>query len=184
MRGILLYAMAVGTILSPVHASNSSNQNSGGEDARLELNIEGHISPKCEIDLPNQQIRRVLTDGPGREALSFRVNCNQMLSVTMTSANGGLEHPTRKHEQAFEGFTNFLPYTAAFSLNANGAQPIVAESAAMVAGTGGSIGAIPFNASGTLELNWTPAMPLLGGTYEDIIEIRVSGAGEQEIPRP
>ncbi|MEP7350743.1 MAG: hypothetical protein ABI668_12455 [Sphingorhabdus sp.] len=154
-----------------------------GNDHELELGIVGHISPKCEISLPNRRIQTELTDGPGSETVAFRINCNQTLSVTMTSANGGFEHPARDRNENFAGFMNFLPYRAAFMVNADDAQPVIAESEAMLGGAGGSIGTVPYDASGTLELSWNPELPLLGGTFEDVIEIRVSGAGENPIPR-
>lgn len=147
------------------------------DDAELNLLIVGKVSPKCEISLPNKSIKTTLTDGPGSESVAFSVKCNQKLSVVMTSANGGFEHPTRDRNQSFDGFTNFLPYQATFSVNANHAQPVVAQSEAMLGGAGGSIGVVPHTATGTLQLSWQPEQPLLGGVYEDVIEIRVTGAG-------
>ncbi len=183
MRGILLCAAWVVLLMAPVHARDDGYGHGRSDDAKLELKIKGRISPKCEIDLPNRRVQKILTDGPGSESIGFRLNCNQRLSVSMTSTNGGFEHPTRDRDQAFEGFTNFLPYRAQFSVNASNAVPVTANSVSMLGGAGGSIGTIPFNTTGTLELSWAPELPLLGGTYEDTIEIRVSGAGENEIPR-
>jgi hypothetical protein len=179
MRCILLCAALAGLCSSGAMASNggNGNGNSGDDGVELELTITGKISPKCEISLPNKRIQTVLTDGAGSESVAFSVNCNQKLSVVMTSANGGFEHPTRDRNENFDGFTNFLPYQATFSVNANDAQPVVAQSEAMLGGAGGSIGVVPHSATGTLELSWQPEQPLLGGVFEDVIEIRVTGAG-------
>lgn len=185
MRRLSLFSAPLLLISSSALASYDGHPHNeaGPGSAELELSIFGRISPKCEISLPNRRIQTILTDGPGRESVSFSVNCNQTLSVTMTSANGGFEHPTRKREQSFDGFTNFLPYRAIFSVNADDAQPVIAKSEEMIGGAGGSIGTVPYRASGTLELDWNPEQPLLGGTFEDVIEIRISGAGERDIRR-
>jgi hypothetical protein len=174
MRGILVCAAGVGLCLSPAYASSNNdrggNGNGGANDAELALSVEGRISA-------------LLSDASGRKSVGFEVYCNQTLSVIMTSANGGLEHPTRKRQENFPGFGNFVPYTARFSVNANEAQPVAVSSQAMLGGAGGSIGTTPYRATGALEFSWTTEQPLLGGTYTDIIEIRVTGAGEDEIPR-
>ncbi len=183
MRGILVCAALVGLYPSCALADTNNSIGSastgthGHDDAQIDLRVTGHVSPKCEINLPNRRIQTALTDGSGHETVTFHVNCNQILSVVMTSSNGGLKHPTYDREQSFQGFTNFLPYRASLSVNANNAQSIVAESSAMIGGASGSIGVVPFSAAGKLELQWNPEQPLLGGTFEDVIEIRITGSG-------
>jgi hypothetical protein len=167
------WLIATLAITPAVHASNGSNND--GVD--LDLTIIGRISPKCEINLPEKAVHVQLFDRPGNEQVEFTVNCNQKLSVTMTSLNGGLEHVTHSRGEQFEGFQNFLPYTAQFDVNADGAQVVSIDSEAMVGGATGSIGVVPFSTNGTLNLSWDPEQPLVGGTYEDVIEIRVTGAG-------
>ena len=186
MRGYLISAIAAAMIPSAASATynhGGGHGGGGGSNAELQLRIFGKISPKCEISLPNRRIQTVLTDDAGSESVNFRVNCNQELSVTMTSANGGFEHPTRDRGENYDGFLNLLPYRATFSVNADDARAVVAKSEDMIAGAGGSIGTVPFKAKGKLELTWDPELPLLGGTFVDVIEIRVSGAGETHIPR-
>jgi hypothetical protein len=165
--------------------ASAANADGGhdGDGKELELTITGHISPKCEIRLPNRALNVQLFDRAGSDQLGFALDCNQVMNVTLVSQNGGLEHDTHARGEAFDGFLNFLPYTATFSVNANGAQAISASSEAMRGGAGGSVGVVPHGTTGTLELGWNPELPLVGGTYQDVIEIRVTGAGEDEIPR-
>lgn len=179
MRAIISFCVCV--TLYPAVAEPSNSRNDAAVD--LELDIVGHISPKCEIQLPNRAIRVLLNDQPGTEQVGFRLDCNQQMSVVMTSQNGGLEHASHGRGESFDGFANFLPYSATFQVDADGALPVTATSNAMLGGAGGAIGVVPHKAAGSLALAWNPEQPLVGGTFEDVIEIRVTGAGESEIPR-
>lgn len=158
----------------------------GERDATLKLAITGRIAPRCEIALGERRIDAKLSSLPsqtGQERLGFKVRCNQTMAVTMLSKNGGLEHATHAQGKSFPGFLNFLPYQADFEVNAAGARPIAASSEEMRRGAGGSISTIPYDASGSVKIRWAAQQPLVGGVFQDVIEIRVSGAGENEIPR-
>lgn len=144
-------------------------------DAVATLEIEGEISARCAISLGETNVSVPLTAAGGTRSIPFSVDCNQPLSVQMTSRNGGLSHVTHGRGETYAGFANFVPYSAAFSLAVNGAAPVVAESEAMRAGAGGSTGVTPYQATGMLGLTWRPTPALLGGQYSDVIEIRVSG---------
>jgi hypothetical protein len=142
------------------------------------LEILGQVSPRCSIDVQDDTIDRVLTDGPGSESVPFSVDCNQPLVVNMQSLNGGFLHESGRRLSGSPGFITFLPYTTTLTVDAAGAAPVTFQSEQMVAGATGSIGVTPFKAKGELRLSWSPQSPLIGGAYRDIIEIRVSGEGE------
>ena len=71
---------------------------------------------------------------------------------------------------------------ATFVVDAAGASPVAFRSEQMLAGATGSIGVAPYRARGRLVLSWSPTAPLIGGAYSDVIEVRVSGAGETSSP--
>ena len=180
-------------LLSPlilVHSPACADSPSGGggsaipASVNLELDLRGYVKPRCELNLSTNDIYTVLTDGPGQETVPFNVNCNQRLSVSMQSRNGGLQHEKHGIWDTSTGFTGFLPYKLEFTVNADGAEPVVEESEKIKAVPGGgSIGTIPFRAKGNLKLSWVPEGNLFGGRYGDVIEIRVSGEGETGHPR-
>jgi hypothetical protein len=151
-------------------------------DADATLEIRGRISPRCAVEFSAAAVHVDLTDSAGSEQVPFSVDCNQPLVVHMTSHNGGLMHSSHKSGVRSPGFTSLLRYTATFSVDAGNTRPVAFESDRMMAGASGSIGAAPYRAQGSLDLNWTPEAPLLGGRYGDVIEIRVSGEGETGSP--
>jgi hypothetical protein len=152
--------------------------NEAAAAATVDLRIEGHISPKCEISLPNRVVQVTLTEAAGQRDVPIEVDCNQRLSVELHSLNGGLAHSTRASGVTFDGFANLVRYQATFSLARAGGMSISADSAAMLSGAGGTTGITPFKTQAILNLAWRPDSTLLGGDYQDLIEIRVSGAGE------
>lgn len=145
-------------------------------DATATLEIEGEISPRCAISMGESQVSVVLTEAGGSRAIPFSVDCNQPLAVELRSLNGGLAHVSHARGDIYPGFTGFIPYQAAFSLAVNGAATVVVGSEAMRNAAGGATGVTPHQATGTLALTWPASgQSLLGGTYSDVIEIRVTG---------
>jgi hypothetical protein len=151
-------------------------------DATATLNITGKISPHCAIDLDRNSFDATLTDGPGNDSVGFSIDCNERLNVFMSSRHGGLKLETSRPGINSPGFISFLPYLATFAVTADGAKPVSFESKHMVGGAIGAIGVAPYRARGRLDLSWKPTAPLIGGSYSDIIEIRVSGEGETGFP--
>jgi hypothetical protein len=147
-------------------------------DATAKLEIVGHVSPRCAIAFEQSTVSHVLTDGPGSDGVPFSVDCNQPLVVNLKSLNGGLANEGREHLLPSPGFISLLPYTATFLVDASGASPVAFRSEQMLSGATGSIGVTPYKARGRLVLSWSPTEPLIGGAYSDVIEVRVSGAGE------
>jgi len=141
----------------------------------LELKIFGKVSAKCELSFSDNEVDVVLTERAGTTALPFAVDCNQRMNVQMRSLNGGLQHTEVGREPRFNGFANFVPYTATFRIDAEGAREVSAESREMTSSARGNVGRIPFQSKGELNFAWAATPPLLGGQYRDVIEIRVSG---------
>jgi len=181
---VIFFAMFVLPVQA--HASSAGQDSRGSAipaSVNLELAVRGYIKPRCELRLDSNQIHAVLTDGNGSASVDLKVNCNQRLSVSMQSRNGGLMHEKHGIWDTSTGFTGFVPYQLTFDVKARGTSPIVVESKQIQAVPGGgSIGAIPYRADGKLSLNWKPEGNLFGGRYGDVIEIRVSGEGETGRP--
>jgi len=151
-------------------------------DATAKLEITGHVSPKCAVAFDRATVSDVLTDRPGSDDVPFSVDCNLPLVVNLKSLNGGLALEKSRELLASPGFISLLPYTATFVVDAAGASPVAFRSEQMLAGATGSIGVTPYRAHGRLVLSWSPTAPLIGGAYSDVIEVRVSGAGETSSP--
>lgn len=169
-RGISLALAASIGVATPASA-HSIDQSS----MSLELTIRGKVSPKCEISLSSRSVDVILDDNAGAHALPFMVDCNQRMNVEMRSLNGGLQHTKLGRDARFPGFANFVPYRASFALDTEGARVFSVKSTEIIAPAQGSIGLVPYQASGSLNLAWDQTLPLLGGQYRDVIEIRVSG---------
>lgn len=124
-----------------------------------------------------------LNDRPGRARLPFSVDCNQTMDIAVTTRNGGMALQSQRGFVASPGFIALLPYDLDFSIDRAGAQTITFNSENLRESPGtGSFGVIPFVTRGALELSWSPSLPLIGGEYGDVIEIRVSGRGETNGP--
>lgn len=147
----------------------------GSSQVDLALSIYGKISPKCELALNDRNIDVILTDKAGTASLPFTLDCNQKMSVQLRSLNGGLQHEALGSAPKYAGFVNFVPYTATFQVNADGAQPFSAESKRMTSAVQGHIGRGSSQTTGAISFAWEATPPLLGGRYKDVIEIRVSG---------
>lgn len=147
------------------------------EDAQveLELKILGKVSPKCELSVANPKADVILTEKAGSTSVPFLVDCNQRMNVRIRSLNGGMQHSEVGRDPRFAGFVNFVPYTASFKVDVEGARIVAADSQTMTSPVEGSVGLIPHQTTGALSLAWNATPPLLGGLYLDVIEIRVSG---------
>lgn len=172
-NAILRMALASSLMISNgtvafAHARDDASQS-------LELKIFGKVSPKCELSFSDDEADVVLTEQAGTTTLPFAVDCNQRMNVQMRSLNGGLQHVEVGREPRFNGFANFVPYTATFRIDVEGAREVSAESREMTSSASGNVGRIPFQSKGELNFAWAATPPLLGGQYRDVIEIRVSG---------
>ena len=144
----------------------------------LDLALQGYIRPHCSIKLDTRDVHEVLTDQAGTTEFGFDVNCNQRLRVEIQSQNGGLLHENWQNILHSPGFTDRVAYDLEFSVEADGAEAVRVNSKDIVnMPGGGSIGVTPFESRGNIQINWSPEVPLIAGSYGDVIEIRVTGEG-------
>ena len=144
----------------------------------LDLALQGYIRPHCSIKLDTRDVHEILTDEAGSTDFGFDVNCNQRLSVEIKSQNGGLLHENWQNILFSPGFADRIAYDLEFSVEAEGAEPVRVNSLDIVnMPGGGSIGVTPFESRGNVQINWSPEVPLIAGSYGDVIEIRVTGEG-------
>lgn len=186
MRATVLTCLLTG-LISFGHASAgesipSTALSKGGHSHHssetLKLGITGHIKPRCALSLDTNDLHQVLTDSAGSARVGFDVNCNQRLAVQIKSQNGALLHDSWQSLRSSPGFTDRVPYELEFSVGVDGARSIHVNSADIAnLPLGGSTGVIPYQARGKLQFNWSPELPLIGGNYGDVIEIRVTGEG-------
>lgn len=148
--------------------------------ANLELVLQGHISPRCEVALDARNIELDLKQVTGSRTYPVQIDCNQVLNIEMSSRNGGFQIETNTSRRApSHGFTDFIPYHATFNVNVPGARAIHFDSLKMKSiFQSGSVGVVPFETTGTLELSWSHNSTPYGGHYSDVIEIRASQKGK------
>jgi len=162
----------------PAIGSDSRGYEVADSTADLKLKLDGFIKPYCSIDIPDDKLWFPIYDEAGDSSVAFNVNCNQDLKVEISSLNGGLQHAAFHRIPDYDGFSEFLPYNLSFAIDAANAQALNFQSEQIKAAPGrGSIGIIPYSASGRLDLSWAPSEPLIAGEYRDVIEIRVTGDG-------
>src|SRR3546814_18188534 len=110
----------------------------GISDWRSDVCSVDLVSPKCELSFSDDEADGVLTEQAGTTTLPFAVDCNERMNVQMRSLNGGLQHVEVGREPRFNGFANFVPYTATFRIDAEGARGVSAESREMTSPVRGS----------------------------------------------
>jgi hypothetical protein len=184
MRGIILCALMAAACATQVTASGGGQgNNQDSSSAELKLAVGGKITPRCSLSLNDNQVGVILDDRAGNASVGFSVDCNQRLALSVSTRNGGLALLASPGFVDSPGFASFQPYKLDFSIGTSGANPLSFNSEAIKSVPGsGSFGVIPFAAQGNLALSWQTNLPLIGGNYSDIIEIRVSGEGESGNP--
>lgn len=180
--GIWLAALAgtgiAVTFSQPAISTDYNGYAVADESKDLQLKLDGYIKPHCSIDIPDNKLWFPIYDEAGYSSVEFNVNCNQALNVEINSRNGGLQHIAFNRIPDYEGFSEFVPYNLSFAIDAANAQALNFQSEQIKAAPGrGSIGIIPYSASGSLDLSWATNEPLIAGEFRDVIEIRVTGDG-------
>lgn len=174
--------VSAAAILSGMRANvalaGTGSYSAAEEKVDLKLKLNGFIKPHCSIDIPDNKLWFYIYDEAGQASTDFSVNCNQPLQVEITSLYGGLRHTAFDRIPDYPGFSEFVPYDMAFSVNVPNAKTLKFDSEhVQTTPGGGSINVIPYSAEGTLDLSWSPTEPLIAGEYSDVIEIRVTGDG-------
>ena len=178
LAGAVSFGLASAGDYNQLSSVSPVGKHSYHSSTTLDLGIHGYIKPHCALHLDVKDIRETLTDDSGSTHVGFDVNCNQRLSVEIKSQNGALLHENWQRLISSPGFTDRVPYELEFSVGVDGAQPIQVNSRDIAnMPRGGSTGVVPYQARGKRQLNWSPELPLIGGNYGDVIEIRVTGEG-------
>jgi len=166
------------TSSQPAIATGSHSYGSANESVDLKLKLDGYIKPHCSINIPDEKLWFYIYDEAGQASVDFAVNCNQPISVEVSSRNGGLQHTAFNRIPDYDGFSEFVPYDLSLAIDAPNAKTLSFTSEHIQTAPGrGSVGVIPYSADGSLDLSWSPKEPLIAGEYRDVIEIRVTGDG-------
>ena len=163
----------------PVAAEGvSDSAQAASSDASLSLNLHGSITPRCTMSLDDSRLHVTMSGSTGSASVGASVDCNDTMRVDFRSRNGALVHSYADTLMDSPGFTARVPYNMTLDVAAPGAVPVSVASEDATAETGGSIGVIPYSSRANLRVDWRAEEEPFGGTYGDVIEIRVSIAGD------
>ena len=147
-------------------------------DASLSLELTGHIVPRCTMAVDDTRLGAIISERTGRVSVGASVDCNDAMRVDFRSRNGALVHSAANTLTDSPGFTSRIPYSMTLDVAAPGAAPVTVSSEEAISSAGGEIGAVPFSSRAELRVDWRAEEEPFGGTYGDVIEIRVSIAGD------
>jgi len=171
--------LAVSALLLAMQATAARGQEAG----KLELDVVGEITARCEIlNFGTGQDGNFDLSLGGTRSFDFDIDCNLPMQIELSSKNGALVNEQMLAlETSGNGWTATLPYRATLAIDSIGFSETV-ESADMVAGVTYRTGSqIPFETTGQLTVELSEATgPLPAGRYVDVISITVSadaGAG-------
>jgi hypothetical protein len=167
-------AMAVAT------SSVSAQANERDDQATLRLNVSGTIASRCMISFADTRIVLNLGAAVGQVRLPFDVDCNDRMSVQLRSRLGALQHERSASIIPSVGFGSEQPYRLSLALGSGEGSRSYESRDIFAAPAVYETAAIPGVTTGQLSVAWERSQPLLGGRYYDIIEIRVSAAGETD----
>ena len=178
-RILAVYLFAAAWSLPAFAEGVSATSSQASSDVSLSLDVSGHIAPRCVMTMDSARMDVVMSHRKGSASLGASVDCNDAMRVDFTSRNGALIHTGADVLMDSPGFTSRVPYDVTLDVAAPGAVPVtVASEDAGVAATGGGIGVVPFDSRAQLRVDWRAEEEPFGGTYGDVIEIRVSIAGD------
>jgi hypothetical protein len=169
--------MALMGVATPVAAHSAD---ADADRATLRLDVSGTIAPRCVISLADAQLQLALVNATGNVRLPFDVDCNDRMAVQLRSRNGALIHERSATLIPSAGFDSQQPYRLSISIGAGETSPTYESRDLFAAPAVFETSGIPGVTSGQLAVSWSRSQPLLGGDYHDVIEIRVSAAGETD----
>lgn len=175
----MMVAVAIATGLT-FGAGVPAKAGSEGSVETLRLRIAGTIPARCAIGFSDRRAELALERASGTFDLPFSVDCNDLMTVRVKSRFGAMVHVQKPDIQPSPGFGQEQPYRIALALQGGAVSPTFeSRDIRDVPGTF-STESVPGTTTGKLSLSWRRTQPLLGGEYNDILEIRVSGAGETD----
>ncbi len=148
--------------------------------ATLTLNVAGTIPPRCMVAFDDTRATLDLARLSGSSDIPFGIDCNDRMVMRIKSRFGAMLHEAAPVIQPSPGFDQNQPYRVAVSLGAG--QASAAFESRDIRDVWGELQstAVPGVTRGQLAVSWQRSQPLLGGNYNDVIEIRISGAGESD----
>ena len=173
---VWLCAAAWGTLASAEGVSSPGQATSS--EASLSLELSGRIAPRCTMSLDGSRLHVLMEGRTGSASLGASVDCNDTMRVDFRSRNGALVHSQADTLMSSPGFTARVPYSMTLDVAAPGAVPVTVASENAITETGGGIGVVPYSSRANLRVDWRAEEEPFGGTYGDVIEIRVSIAGD------
>lgn len=174
---MLAVAIATGLTIGTGIPAKAHND---GSTETLRLRIAGEIPARCAIGFSDRRAELALERSSGTFDLPFSVDCNDLMTVSVKSRFGAMLHAQAPDIQPSPGFDQEQPYRVALRLQGHAVSPTFeSRDIRDVPGTF-SPDTVPGVTTGELSLSWRRSQPLLGGEYSDILEIRVSGAGETD----
>ena len=156
----------------------SGPEQASSSEASLSLELSGRIAPRCTMSLDDTRLHVLMEGRTGSASVGASVDCNDTMRVDFRSRNGALVHSDADNLMSSPGFTARVPYSMTLDVAAPDAVPVTVSSEDATAETGGSIGVVPYSSRAKLRVDWRAEEEPFGGTYGDVIEIRVSIAGD------
>jgi hypothetical protein len=170
-------AMAHG---GPAPVTSDTGAGEASDQAVLRLNMAGTIAPRCSIDLGDVRANLDLSQRTGTQRFTFGINCNDQMVMRLRSRSGAMIHEKSDTLTPSPFFDSQQPYRVKVQLGA-AETPVEFESRDLGQQWGSVTTAhIPGIDRGALDISWNRTLPLLGGQYHDILEIRISAAGESD----
>ena len=173
-----LWLCAAAWSMSATAEGVSTPASQASSDASLSLELSGRIAPRCTMTLDDTRLDVVMSHRAGSASIGANVDCNDAMRVDFTSRNGALVHSGAEILMDSPGFTSRVPYDMTLDVSAAGAVPVTVSSEEARSTAGGGIGTVPYNSRAQLRMDWRAEEEPFGGTYGDVIEIRVSIAGD------
>jgi hypothetical protein len=156
-------AMAHG---GPAPVTSDTGAGEASDQAVLRLNMVGTIATRCSIDLGNVRTNLDLSQRTGTQRFTFGIDCNDQMVMRLRSRSGAMIHEKSDTLTPSPFFDSQQPYRVKVQLGQQWGSVTTAH--------------IPGIDRGALDISWNRTLPLLGGQYHDILEIRISAAGESD----
>lgn len=133
------------------------------QGSQLSVSISGHIESYCEIDFTDGV--KMDFSNEAQKVLPFDIQCNQPLSMSVYSRNGGLQLLKSKQEI-------LTPYEVNIDITSLGLNQTLLSREISSPRIINSSNVIPFNTDGVMRVTLEENL-LYAGYYEDVIEIDV-----------
>lgn len=142
------------------------------------VTVTGEIVPLCDLSGLATSVSLGSLEASGTQTLGFAVTCNAPFAYSLASTYGALRHSSGS--SAPPGFSALFPYSARViiptdtsTIDDTCASSTILSGSQTCTFTDSGTG-IAFSAASQLQLSWTGAANLLGGSYSDTLRVTVS----------